>query len=514
MPSLFGLRRTRHGPVSTEEAQNLHLTGALVVAAIAGSGTYTPPGDYAVRAGDTLQAIAQQHGVSPQALEQNNPFLDLSNIKPGMTLRVPAKLSTPADKPTTPAPTPMTQARVSTVYTVRNGDNPYTIARKLGITAHLLRAANPGVNWTRMQPGLELRVPASASVQPAALPQAPKPTGTRAYTVVSGDNDWTIASKLGVTASQVRAANPNVDWSKLKIGAVLTVPVGAKPAAAQRITTARARISRDGVYVRKGPSTSSKPLTLVDTSRTGQIVDRKGDWVKLRFNRIEGWVRADLLKPVSAAEHAREVRRQQQSAQVASRRTGTQRVASNRPEPQAQPRTRQQQAQPQTRTARRSNAPATPAAVAGSLLATAQNQLGVRYKWGGTSRSGFDCSGFVGYVYNQHGKKLPRTSREMSTTGAAVSRSELQAGDLVFFRTRRSSRINHVGIYMGDGKFIHASSAGRKVEVDRLDSGYYSRQLAGARRVTGARSKSAEGPTETKAPPPTETAAPPAAPAQ
>lgn len=115
------------------------------------------------------------------------------------------------------------------------------------------------------------------------------------------------------------------------------------------------------------------------------------------------------------------------------------------------------------------------------ILDTAEEQIGIRYVWGGTSRSGFDCSGFVKYVFAKHDLKLPRTSREQWKIGENVPRSELIPGDLIFFKNR-NSRVSHVGIYTGDNMFIHASSGGGKIRVNEIE-GYYANKYAGARRV-------------------------------
>ena len=117
------------------------------------------------------------------------------------------------------------------------------------------------------------------------------------------------------------------------------------------------------------------------------------------------------------------------------------------------------------------------------MLSFAQSMKNTPYRYGEASRSGTDCSGFVKIVLQHEGIKMPRTAAEQSTKGQHVSGDRLKPGDLVFFHTSRGSRISHVGIYMGNGKFIHASSGGGKVQVNRLDEGYYKRRLATARRV-------------------------------
>lgn len=120
------------------------------------------------------------------------------------------------------------------------------------------------------------------------------------------------------------------------------------------------------------------------------------------------------------------------------------------------------------------------------ILEHALDLVGIRYHRGGTSAtSGFDCSGFVGYVFREGlGMTLPRTSREISRTGEHVAKSELQPGDLVFFHTMRRG-FSHVGIYLGDHLFVHAGRSGESVRVEDIRKSYWARRFDGARRMQG-----------------------------
>ena len=120
-----------------------------------------------------------------------------------------------------------------------------------------------------------------------------------------------------------------------------------------------------------------------------------------------------------------------------------------------------------------------------SVLRRAMALLGTPYRWGGTSENGFDCSGLVGYVFKSAlGIELPRISREMANSGERVERAALNAGDLVFF-SRRGKRVDHVGIYVGNGQFLHAPRTGKDVMISSLDTGYWSGKFMQARRVAG-----------------------------
>jgi len=124
------------------------------------------------------------------------------------------------------------------------------------------------------------------------------------------------------------------------------------------------------------------------------------------------------------------------------------------------------------------------ASKAGDVVVGALNMIGVRYRWGGnTPDSGLDCSGFVRYVFQDTlGMTLPRRAEEMSRVGEKVRVSELKPGDLVFFNTMRRS-FSHVGIYIGDNKFVHSPSTGSTIRVDDMDDSYWEKRYTGARRV-------------------------------
>jgi len=118
------------------------------------------------------------------------------------------------------------------------------------------------------------------------------------------------------------------------------------------------------------------------------------------------------------------------------------------------------------------------------LVDQALEYLGVRYRFGGTSpETGLDCSGLVLNVFrNAIGFDLPRTAAEMSKMGDKIGRQELKPGDLVFFNTMRRT-FSHVGIYLGDGKFVHAASGGGKVRIEAIADTYWSKRFNGARRL-------------------------------
>ncbi len=119
---------------------------------------------------------------------------------------------------------------------------------------------------------------------------------------------------------------------------------------------------------------------------------------------------------------------------------------------------------------------------AAAIVSTAKEYIGVPYRWAGTTPSGFDCSGFVQYVFKANGISLNRTAATQYAHGSYVAKSDLRAGDLVFFQNTYKAGISHVGIYIGSGQFIHASSS-KGVTISDLSSSYYVNHYYGARRI-------------------------------
>ena len=121
--------------------------------------------------------------------------------------------------------------------------------------------------------------------------------------------------------------------------------------------------------------------------------------------------------------------------------------------------------------------------VGDKLVTEAKKYLGVPYVYGGTSPSGFDCSGFVYYVYKQCGYSITRTATAQNSVGSAVSRSDLKPGDIIIFLNGAKTSIGHSGMYIGNNQFIHASSGGGRVMISGLSESYYNARFYSARRV-------------------------------
>jgi len=119
------------------------------------------------------------------------------------------------------------------------------------------------------------------------------------------------------------------------------------------------------------------------------------------------------------------------------------------------------------------------------LLEDAKYYKGGKYVWGGTTPKGFDCSGYVQYLYKKHHINLPRTALAQSKQGISVDKEHMQKGDLLFFLTdkKRGIPVTHVGIYLGNNEFIHAASTKKGIIISPIDHGYYSKKFLFAKRV-------------------------------
>jgi len=198
------------------------------------------------------------------------------------------------------------------------------------------------------------------------------------------------------------------------------------------IANPRGIVTGSCVNVRSGPSTECSILTKVYAGKVVDLVSLEDGWYVIRFDDMEGYISADYVREYTGS------------------------TTSN---------------------------------IGEEAAALALSYLGVPYAWGGASPKGFDCSGFTLYIFKQFGYSLPHSaSSQWSSSGEHVERADLQPGDLVLFNDPSRSNgkaCSHVGIYIGDNEFVHASSgsAGKYVRVSSLSENYYNKYYKGAKRI-------------------------------
>lgn len=214
------------------------------------------------------------------------------------------------------------------------------------------------------------------------------------------------------------------------------------------------RVTGTSVNVRSGPGTSYSALTRASQGEKLYIIGFNNQWYKVIYNEGIGYIRSDYLA-LTEIPYENKDSNKDPLFFVNGTSTGT------APSPSAL----------NSGTSIRSE-----------IVANAKKYLGVPYVWGGTTTSGFDCSGYVQYVLRLSGINLPRTTTEQYKVGTYVSKNNLKPGDLVFLQNTYRQGISHVGIYIGDGNMIHASSS-KGVTISSLSSSYYVEHYYGARRV-------------------------------
>ena len=205
------------------------------------------------------------------------------------------------------------------------------------------------------------------------------------------------------------------------------------------------------VNVRKEMSKESGIVAQISQNTAVEVISEEGGWYKVKVNGKEGYIATNLLS------------NEKTQVTTSSRgSTGTRREQNTNKQENA--------------------APVANPGKGATVVETAKKYIGYSYKYGASGPTSFDCSGFTSYIFKQHGISLNRTAKAQYSNGVAVSRANLQPGDLVMFGPSVSG-INHVGIYIGGGKIVHAANPSRGVTIDTINSGYYNNNYVGARRV-------------------------------
>jgi len=227
-------------------------------------------------------------------------------------------------------------------------------------------------------------------------------------------------------------------------------------------------VSTDGLRVRKGPSTDTEEVTSLSKNDKVEITGQTGKWYRINLDGETGYVSSKYISDTKITETTSRSGSTLRNEQVVEEKKEETPVVEEK-------QTSEEATQP---------TPPVTSTTGSAIVEYAKKYLGYKYVSGGASPSkGFDCSGFTQYVYKNFGISLNRTSSAQNNNGVAVSKDNLQPGDLVIFNNDANTKIGHVGIYVGDGNFIHASNPSDGVKITTLTSGYYHKRYVGARRV-------------------------------
>jgi peptidoglycan endopeptidase LytE len=275
------------------------------------------------------------------------------------------------------------------------------------------------------------------------------------HKVRQGDNLYSLAKRYHVSVNQLKSMN-NLRSTKLSLGQVLVVKTDASDVSSN---------TRTG---KKKAAGKKRTEEVVVTENDGEFIEykvRKGDTLDRIATRFE--VDREDIAEANDLQNSQNKRLKPGSVLLIPRVTET-------------------SDEEYVTLVQKSLQPWKNSDEKYMLVKVAKSFMGAPYRYGGESVRGLDCSAYVKKIYEIFDVELPRSAREQFKVGAKVSKEELSVGDLVFFKTKRYAKYpTHVGIYIGDGNFIHSSSYHSKlgVKVDSLDSSYYSKTYTGATRV-------------------------------
>ncbi len=425
---------------------------------------------YTVRSGDTISQIAEKLNVSSKELRSLNGISG-SKISIGQKLKIPG-IYTAKKQPVVTQETP-------SKYTVRKGDTLSQIAERHGVSVRNLKAYN-GINSNNIKVGNDLKIPGQSYTAPPQIK-------TAKYKVRSGDTLSSISLKFGTNVSTIKSLN-GLSSNLLKIGKTLNVPQGKAIKDYARSTV--------NYTVKSGDTLSTIASRFdVSTSRIKSLNNlassfiKKGQKLKIPSQGLSSkTVAKEINHKVRKGESLYSISKKYGSSvsniKNANNISGT-KIAVN--QTIKIPTNEKVYLKSETRSrytsSKKNSASSSNKKASDNLIQVAKKYLGAPYKFGGNStRTGIDCSAYVKKVYGLFDVRLPRTARDIYKKGDWVKKNSLEKGDLVFFRTYAQFP-SHVGIYIGDDKFIHASSASKKVTITNFNKNYYQKRYIGAKRI-------------------------------
>ncbi|MFQ9298252.1 MAG: SH3 domain-containing protein [Clostridia bacterium] len=283
------------------------------------------------------------------------------------------------------------------------------------------------------------------------------------YVETDNKSGWVLTSKIKVSEQKNEEVKPEenkeqaVEETKKEENTEKTTSKEETKTEEKKKTEVTKYVSAETLNMRETANNNAKLINQLKVNTKVTVLETEGTWSKIKVNGKTGYVASKYLsdKKVDITSRSEEISRGKENTQTEN-----------------------------TSSKNESNTQGTSSSASGNnIVAYAKKYMGYKYVSGGSSPStGFDCSGFTSYVYKQCGISISRSSSAQASNGTAVSKSNLQPGDLVIFNNRANTSIGHVGIYIGGNTFIHAGNSGTGVITTSLSDSYYS-----ARYVTGRR---------------------------
>lgn len=467
---------------------------------------------------ETLYGIAKQHNITIEDLYKINPDLEKEGLKIGQTIKIPQTAledfavskkpereievkQIPSKKNTLKeeivvAPKVDEKTAIPTEgieHEVLPKESLYSIAKKYGIKLADLQNANPELAHKSIKVGQKISVPVKSdailvvekatgkkevkvekdvAVLPKKVDDEKKPETETTHEVLPKESLYSIAKQYGITLSDLKKANPELVNKSLKAGQKISVPVKAdvnSSLVAEKVTETKEVKSKKEVAVvpqdiveDKKPETEMTHEVLPKETKYG-IAKEYGITVAELEKQNPNIAKKLLVGSVLKIRSSKVMENKSLAVEpaVAKEELGNKDSVSN---------------------ANRTF----DSAFVDQLISKASEHIGTRYRSGGTTTAGFDCSGLMCYTFSSYDIKLPRSSAEMASYGSKIDAQNAQKGDLIFFKTRGSGRINHVGMVVevldGEIKFIHSATHGGVI-ISSTKESYYERNLAQVNRV-------------------------------
>ncbi|MFV5691335.1 LysM peptidoglycan-binding domain-containing protein [Flavobacterium sp. LT1R49] len=406
--------------------------------------------EHEVLAKETLYGIARQYGITVKELNEANPTLETSGLKIGQKIAIPGNATSteiavapPAKKSSQKVPVAIepkiaeTESTIgeSTIIEVLPKETKYSITKKYGITIKEFDKANPTLGVKSLRVGQKINIPANASLKTeiAVAPQENKIQSLQEPTVMALPINDLSKAALVIVTNPTESSNTSNETIVREV-----LPKETKYGIAKQYGLTAHELENQNPEIKynfpvgyklniRSANANNENVAIADTENgRHKFINDENDNEQYKNVESNKWEFKSFVKPASNPNFLDE------------------------------------------------------------LIETASSNIGTRYQSGGTSKSGYDCSGLMCTTFGAFDIKLPRTSIEQSRLGVVVNAEDAQKGDLIFFKTNGRSRINHVGMVVevcdGDIKFIHASVGGGVV-ISSVKEKYYEKKLTQINRV-------------------------------